>query len=307
MRPIILLLVFALLRQRVSGLATLGPGRLAIARHLLPVFYTSSAQVIRIPPGFDTGSNDTTPSGKPSALFLPGLDGQGIYAIPALTDLSKSHDLYKLNVPPEDRSSFVQIAELVEQALREMPTPAVLIGDSCGALFASYVASRSSKLVSSLVLINPATSYDRTAWSNLAPIVANTGPAYNVLGPLVFTLGMVEAEQVLRIGSTALRSLLRAPDPAMYISDLVALVRDFIELLPPDTVRWRVSRWLEVGNRLMVPRFKQITVPTLLLLGKADKMLPSESEGYYLEERLCNAAVEVKEFDSRGHMLLDDK
>ena len=300
-------LVIALLSPGVRSLATLGPGRLAIARHLLPVFYTSSAQVIRIPPGFDTSDTTTLPSGKPPALFLPGLDGQGIYAIPALTNLSTSHDLYKLNVPPEDRSSFVQIADLVVEALREMPSPTVLIGDSCGALFASYVASKESKLISSLVLINPATSFDRTAWSNLAPLVVNTGPAYNVLGPLIFTVGMVEPEQVIRIGGIALRNLVSAPDPSMYLSDLFALARDFIQLLPPETVQWRISRWLEVGNRLMAPRYKEITVPTLLLLGKADKMLPSESEGFYLEERLCNAAVEVREFDSRGHMLLDDK
>ena len=294
------------LSSKALSLATLGPGRLAIARHLLPVFYSSSAQVIRIPPGFDT-SSAALPSGNPPALFLPGLDGQGIYAIPALTNLSRTHDLYKLNVPPEDRSSFVQIAELVLEALRQMPSPVVLIGDSCGALFASYVASKASKLISSLVLINPATSFDRTAWSNLAPIVANTGPAYNVLGPLIFTVGMVEPEQVVRIGRTAFRNLVRAPDPAVYLSDLFALARDFIQLLPPETVQWRVSRWLEVGNRLMTSRYCHITVPTLLLLGKADKMLPSESEGFYLEERLRNAAVEVRVFDNRGHMLLDDK
>lgn len=289
------------------SLFTVGPGRLALANHLLPVFYSSAAQVIRIPPGFDPSLDSSLPSDRPPALFLPGLDGQGIYAIPALTNLSRSHDLYKLNVPPDDRSTFLQVADLVTEALTRLKTPAVLIGDSCGALIACFVAARSPRLVSNLVLINPATSFDRTAWSLLAPMVVNTGPAYNLLGPLVFTAGMVEPEQAIRIGGAALRGLVRAADPGAYLNDLLALVGDFVGLLPPATVRWRVSRWLEVGNRLMTSRYKQITVPTLLLLGKVDKMLPSEAEGFLLEKRLSNAAVEVREFETRGHMLLDDK
>jgi pimeloyl-ACP methyl ester carboxylesterase len=225
-----------------------------------------------------------------------------------LTNLSISYDLYKLVTPPDDRSSFIEIADQVTKALQGFESPAVLIGDSFGGLLASYVASTPAKVhISSLVLINPATSYARTFWSWLEPILTSTGPAFSILGPAIFTLSVAEPPQVARILQIALKSVRGSPEPTKQIERIYKLVLSFIRLLPKETVEWRVTRWLDIGNRLMQSRFSSITTPTLLVIGINDRMLPSVSEGYRLESQLSASSVEVKEYSGKGHLVMDDQ
>lgn len=87
---------------------------------------------------------------------------------------------------------------------------------------------------------------------------------------------------------------------------MLGLSQEFLKRLPPATVEWRLSRWLSVGSTLMRALYKDITTPTLVLVGAQDRMLPSASEGFRLEKVLLNAAVEVREFRDGGHAILDD-
>ena len=200
----------------------------------------------------------------------------------------------------------MQLAQVVIDELKKFDRPVILIGESFGGLLACYIASTSKALVAYLVLVNPATSYDRTLWQQLGPLVTGAGPAFPVVGLATLFATVVQPDQFTRIGGGILDRIVKAENRSDEANKLLSLAQGFLSLLPPETVEWRLTRWLHNGNRLMAARFGLISTPTLLLIGVQDRLLPSDSEGYRLERLLSGAAVEVREFRRGGHALLDD-
>lgn len=269
-------------------------------------------KVVRVEPPSpytEVGLAHETPLTRPVALFLPGIDGIGSYAFSSLRNLSIEYELYRLEVRPEDRSTFTQVAATVVSAIRKLRAPVVLIGDSFGGLLASFIASQHKALVSTLVLVNPATSYEFSAWPLLAPLILNSGPAYPLLGLSSLFFTVVQPEQFTRIGKSIIDRINSAPTNQQRIEELNGLFKlsqDFLSIMTPETVEWRLTRWLQNGNVLMRSRYGKISTPTLLLIGSGDRLLPSADEGYRLQSLLKGATVEVKEFRRGGHAILDD-
>ena len=273
---------------------------------------TDTLKIVRVePPSSYTEVSlaQDKPSSRPVALFLPGIDGVGSYAFSSLRNLSIEYELFRLEVRPEDRSSFSQVAATVVSAIRKLGAPVVLIGDSFGGLLASFIAAQNKALVSTLVLVNPATSYEFTAWPLLAPLILNSGPAYPLVGLSSLFLTVVQPEQFTRIGRRIMDRINSASTNEERIAELNGLFKlsqDFLSIMTPETVEWRLTRWLQNGNALMRSRYGSISAPTLLLIGSGDRLLPSADEGYRLQGLLKDAAVEVKEFRRGGHAILDD-
>jgi hypothetical protein len=76
-------------------------------------------------------------------------------------------------------------------------------------------------------------------------------------------------------------------------------------LIPPETLSWRISKWFSTGVSIMEGRYSEIVAPTLVLVGKNDRLLPSRSEGKRLKKEMTSSRVVVKELDI-GHALLED-
>ena len=64
-----------------------------------------------------------------------------------------------MTVDASDRSTFLEVTDLIISAINKLDNKPILMGESMGGLFATYVASRRPKAISKLILINPATSY----------------------------------------------------------------------------------------------------------------------------------------------------
>lgn len=80
--------------------------------------------------------------------------------------------------------------------------------------------------------------------------------------------------------------------------------RTTAETLPPELLEHRVSRWLTVGTAVTNPRLREIDIPTLIVVGSDDKLLPSLAESNRLIESLPNSEKLVVK--NRGHFVLDE-
>jgi acetyl esterase/lipase len=82
------------------------------------------------------------------------------------------------------------------------------------------------------------------------------------------------------------------------------------KVLPPETLRWRLREWLLLGSFVFddkkVAKLKNI--PTLIITGSSDRLLPSKLEGRRLKGLFAAAGgkAELKEMEGAGHALMDD-
>ena len=272
---------------------------------------------------------------KPLAVYLPGLDGYGISAATNQFDaLSKKYELWRLVVSPKDRSSFVQVVAAVSDFIREISNegdrPVTLIGESCGGLFATAVAHRFSKKqgthrnpLGALVLVNPATSFDRSGWDLAAPLLTSLQylaeptsagsqqiTPYSVLGSLILATLIPDKDQQNRIFDTMqnLEGLKNGPVPSRIQSLLDGAREAFITTesrLPPELLDHRLKDWLLVGSSLMNnDRLRDIRTPTTVIVGEEDVFLPSKAEAERLNQTIDKC--EIVNVAGRGHFVLDE-
>ena len=128
------------------------------------------------------GGPDCSPEGatKPLFLYLTGMDGVGISGEPQFEDLSTRFEVRRLQVLAEDRRTFDELVQFVVDYVADWQARSkarygkvVVLGESFGGLLACGVALANPTHLQGLVLANPATSFDRSNWPALAPLLAS--------------------------------------------------------------------------------------------------------------------------------------
>ncbi|KAI8467052.1 MAG: hypothetical protein J3K34DRAFT_472042 [Monoraphidium minutum] len=163
---------------------------------------------------------------RPLLVYLPGTDGTGQAILPQVPNLIKAgFDVRCLYIPPSDRSSWSQLQSqllyLLQEALQARPPHlrrATLVAESFGGCLGLRAALAAPQLFSSLVLLNPATSFGGSL-GGLSSFVAATNllalfpkdmytTAQTVMMPL-----LADSDRVSRAGADALRSMLFMTPP----------------------------------------------------------------------------------------------
>jgi len=266
-------------------------------------------------------------SSKPTALFLPGLDGYGISAATTqFDDLSAAFNLWRLTVLPSDRSPLttvlLTIVEFVEEKAAETDQPFILMGESCGGYLAAAVAERvrKRKLLNGLVLINPATSFSETPLDLLVPILGSLQSAenqggdvssptpYGIFGSAFLSSVIPDFEQLQRLVETVTSlPALQSASPTQLNEIVQTLARNVVsieERLPQSVVTHRVMNWLVTGTSMDKTRLGQVETQTLVVVGRQDRLLPSDQEASRLVDLMPNAEKLIVR--NRGHFVLDD-
>ena len=292
-----------------------------------------------IPPREAVEGRSKNASELPLLFFLPGIDGVGLAAARQWPKLAPLFDLRVMAVPADDRTSLDGLIEIVAAAIeaegREnipQSRPIYLAGESFGASLALLVAARARGLVDRLLVINPATSYSRSAWSTIAPLIARApSPIYGALplalapalgNPLSIMSGAVSASWASSPAEAA-RQL------AGGASELLPQLRALGGALPAATLEWRLGLIEEAEARLLGraeggiegaggddgdlsskkkkarrPLLNDIKQRTLVIAGGNDTLLPSSEEADRLEKAMPRAKKVL--LPSAGHALLQE-
>ena len=157
-------------------------------------------------------------STKPVVVYFPGLDGQGISAQQQFGDLSQTFEFWRMTITEsEGETPFVELVggacEFLDEVLLNDARNATIIGESFGGLVAPAVALRKPNLLSGMVLVNPATSFDDTRWSTLGPFLTSLRhlgnnnsegslpTPYSVIGGLALSLAIPDFTQLVSLVS----------------------------------------------------------------------------------------------------------
>lgn len=255
---------------------------------------------------------------KDIVLYVPGIDFSGAFAAPQFRGLAADFELWRCWVKPGCRESFYEMARQLEAWLDSHENrKVVLLGESFGGLLSLAVALRLGReKLKGLVLVNPATSFDRTVWPLLGRVLAavpnepgNLPPMgshkdlnelfediqsratlspYPYLAGSALTGTVADSTQLGRLFSRIGLQILNSGstlDPS--VENFLLYPENLAQLLPPETVKFRLRHWLRDGCEWVNSELRRrrgasfggnALPPTCLVASDSDRLLMSDKE-----------------------------
>ncbi|GAQ85441.1 hypothetical protein KFL_002350160 [Klebsormidium nitens] len=276
----------------------------------MPNFATTATRVTLLQPVPLLPSSAQKPgvNKRPLLIYVPGMDGTGQGIRPQIEGLyTDGYDIRCVYIPSNDRSTWGELVDslvpLIEQAATlavsdltsaaslapllqyahgakdkdvdeapPLPTRHVtLLAESFGTCLALRVAARAPSLISRLVLLNPATNFDKNNW--LVSLAAATGLLAAFPGPLYSFAQDVMLPLLVkrnRVSADANKDLLSP-----------------IDYVPAACAAWRLHM-LNEGTP-STEELANLKQPVMLFAGAKDRVLPSMNEAARLQTQLPNA------------------
>ncbi|XP_050384111.1 phytyl ester synthase 1, chloroplastic [Argentina anserina] len=244
---------------------------------------------------------------SPLLLFLPGLDGTGWGLILHHKALQKVFEVRCLHIPVNDRTPFEGLVKLVEETIRlehaSSPNkPIYLVGDSFGGCLSLSVAARNPTIDLVLVLVNPATSFDRSQLQPLLPLLEAMPEELHITVPylLSFVMGDPLKMAMVNINSTLPPSL-KLMQVSQNLTALLPYLSSLADIIPKETLMWKL-KLLKTAAGYANSHLHAIKAEVLVLASDKDNMVPSRDEAERLRSSLQNCTV--RHFPDNGHTLL---
>ena len=225
----------------------------------------------------------------PLLVFLPGMDGSALSLQQQSDELEGKFDARCFCIPGDDLTDWpglvTRLVELVVAAKAEQPDRVIfLCGESFGACLALKTICNAPRLFDRLILINPASSFNRQIWSPLGAAIVKWMPGniyrLGALGLLPFLISLE------RVSSDNRQALLHA-----------------MQQVTSETTAWRLSLLNDFQlNKVALAQFR---APTLLIASAADRLLPSVSEVGRLKSVLNNVQTIITLENSSHACLLE--
>jgi pimeloyl-ACP methyl ester carboxylesterase len=215
------------------------------------------------------------------------MDGTGQLYHKQIDRLTAKFDIRCLRIATNDRTDW---SELVSRSLDLIDTELspgrelYFCGESFGACLAMQIAGQMSANIDKLVLINPASSFGRLPW--LASGSALSGLLPDALYPLSARILINLLISADRVAATDRKTLL-----------------DAILSVEPQTAAWRLNLLRQFQVDSIVPKI--VDIPTLLIAGGLDRLLPSTLEVRLLGRMLHKSKTTLLPYS--GHACLLEK
>ncbi|HHP7244036.1 MAG TPA: alpha/beta fold hydrolase [Elainellaceae cyanobacterium] len=222
----------------------------------------------------------------PLFIFLPGMDGTGQLLRSQIGRLEDRFEVRCLMIPANDLTDWNglahQVIELIRAEVGKNPQrPVYLCGESFGGCLALKVVLQAPRLIHRLILVNPASSFNHRPWlswgSHLVRLLPESLYPMSCSGLLPFLANLE------RIDAGNQHALLDAMKSVSHESSIwrLSLLRDFY-IADVDLA--------------------SILQPALLVVGQADRLLPSMAEVERLKTLMPNARKYV--LPRSGHACL---
>lgn len=220
----------------------------------------------------------------PLLVLFPGMDGTGQLFNRHIAGLIDRFDIRCLSIATNDLTGWTGLVDrAVSLILSELGKgqSLYLCGESFGACFAMQVAQQFGTKINKLILINPASSFARQ------PLLAAGSALSGLLPDALYSFSAMILVNFLidgdRVAPTERQSLIEA-----------------ILSVHPQTAAWRLNLLRQFPIDSIVS--KLIDVPTLLIAGGLDRLLPSSLEVSTLSQLLSHSKTLL--LPSSGHACL---
>ena len=222
----------------------------------------------------------------PLFVYLPGMDGTGKLLQTQSDRLAANFDLRCLSIRTDNYSTWQDLArdtvKLISLELEHKTNKDVyLCGESFGGCLALKTALAAPNLISKLILVNPASCFNQLpilSWgADITALVPSWVHRYSAAGLLPFLV------RLNRINDCDRDRLINS-----------------MKSIPPHVVSWRLS--LLRDFRLLDEELRSLNIPSLIVAGAADGLLPSVEEAQKLANLLPQGKMTV--LPQSGHACL---
>jgi pimeloyl-ACP methyl ester carboxylesterase len=223
----------------------------------------------------------------PLFIYFPGMDGTGVLFTRQQQQLALHFDVCCLAISRCNLLGWDELVDgvvaLIDRELAGSEREIHLCGESFGACLAMLVAARLPH-IHQLISINPASSFSKLPLLTMGS----------------FGVGIVP-EPLYQLSARVLAGLLIEIDRVSAI-DRQKLIRAMLSI-DAQTVAWRLKLLREFQLNLVLPDL--IDVPTLLLAGAMDRLLPSKLEVQTIQRQLPRSKTILLPYS--GHACLLEK
>ncbi|KAB2629811.1 acyltransferase-like protein [Pyrus ussuriensis x Pyrus communis] len=244
---------------------------------------------------------------SPILLFLPGLDGTGWGLILHHKALGKAFEVRCLHIPVNDRTPFEGLVKFVVETIRlehaSCPNkPIYLVGDSFGGCLSLAVAAHNPTIDLALILVNPATSVERSQLQPLFPILEAMPDELHFAVPYLLGFVMGDPTKMAMVNiENRLPPSLKLTQLSRNLTDLLPYLSSLADIIPRDTLLWKL-KLLKSAAAYANSRLHAVKAEVLVLASGKDYMVPSRNEAKRLARSLQNCTV--RHFNDNGHTLL---
>ncbi|KZV18365.1 acyltransferase-like protein chloroplastic-like [Dorcoceras hygrometricum] len=249
---------------------------------------------------------------SPLLLFLPGIDGLGLGLIMHHQSLGKVFHVRCMHIPVHDRKPFQELVEWVEGTLKfehsvSPNKPVYIVGDSSGGCLALAVAARNPQIDLVLILANPATSFERSRLPLFLHSLETLPDDFHATVP--YLLGLILVVDPLKMVKVNISNPVQHPmqyfkQLAGNIAALQPWLRDLAEILPKETLVWRLKQ-LKQAAAYANSRLHAVKAQVLVLASGKDDMLPSGEEAWRILRSIQNCEIRCFK-DKRHNILMED-
>lgn len=223
----------------------------------------------------------------PLFVYLPGMDGTGkLLRTQSKNNLAANFDLRCLSIRTDNYSTWQDLAgdtvKLIQSELVNRTNQEVyLCGESFGGCLALKTVLAAPSIITKLVLVNPASCFNQLpilSWgADITSLLPSWIHRYSAAGLLPFLA------QLNRINDGDRDRLLES-----------------MKSLPPHVVSWRLG--LLRDFKVLDEELRSLKIPSLIIAGAADGLLPSVEEAHNLVNLLPQAQMTV--LPQSGHACL---
>ncbi len=228
----------------------------------------------------------SSPCVAPLLIYFPGMDGTGKLFHRQGEKLKYFFSIRCLSIPANDQSDWPTLVKntvtLIRKELDSHPHSSVyLCGESFGGCLAIKVALTTPELMEKIILVNPASSFNKRPFLKWGVQLNQWVPDYVYKGSALVLLSFLGA--LNRMKNRDSQALLNA-----------------MQSLPQEVVSWRLSLLRDFA--INPKHLRSFEKPILLLASQEDKLLPSVEEGRELVNYFPNSRLTI--LPESGHACL---
>lgn len=235
-------------------------------------------------------------------IYVPGIDGTGLGAQQQLESLARGFQLESFLIPFKDKTNFQGLVDQFCFYLKNEIEPQAegrmvyLLGESFGALLTLAAAYECREFIDRVILVNPATAFSSSIWSNFAPMLpAVPKPLYPFVSSIIAPLVVNPVDYLLKKSPPT--NVLQSGLEMLGTLDLVA------ENVDEKVISWRLEV-VRQGLSHVESFLHKIPQRTLILAAEDDRLLPSVEEADRLKTLMLRAFV--KTLPRRSHAFMED-